>query len=330
MNLYGLDKTIDILCVGAGPAALGVLHAAKGAGLDAIAIDKGPVCSALCSHPTYMRWFSTFDKLELANFPLVTTEKNPTRQEYLKYCRTFVRYFDLKVVTYHKVTSVRKEGDLFEVIAKDLFDRGRNWKARHVVIATGFYDSPRPLGIPGEDLSKVSHRYTEAHWYADHDVLVVGAGSSAAEIALELWRNGTRVTVAMRGSHFDTKYWIEPDIENRISEGSIACFRNVDVTAIRPDDVVLRYNDGVEVTIANDFVLAMTGYEPDTSLIDSLGATIDRTCGKPVLSEHFETDVPGLYVAGTLCAGQESNIVFVENSREHGPAIVRHIESQQE
>ena len=328
MNLYGLDRTLDIVCVGAGPAALGTLHAAQQAGLTAAAIDKGPVCSALCSHPTYMRWFSTTDKLELAGFPLVTTEKNPTRQEYLKYCRAFVRYFDLKIVTYHEVTSVTRAGDGFEVTAKDLYGRVRIWKARNVVMATGFYDSPRPMGIPGEDLPKVSHRYTEAHWYADHDVMIIGAGSSAAEVALELWRNGARVTVAMRGARFETKYWIEPDIENRIKEGSIACYRNVTVAEIRPDDVLLRNGDGGDIAIANDFVLAMTGYEPDTSLIQAMGATIDTACGKPVLSEHFETGVPGLYVAGTLCAGQESNIVFVENSREHGPAIVRNIVSK--
>ena len=328
MNRYGTDKLLDIVCVGAGPAALGVLHAAKAAGLDAVAIDKGPVCSALCSHPTYMRWFSTADKLELAGFPLVTTEKNPTRQEYLKYCRTFVKYFDLKIAAYCEVTEVRRAAHGFDVVAKDLLGRAYTWQARHVVMATGFYDSPRPLGAPGADLPKVSHRYTEAHWYADHDVLVVGAGSSAAEIALELWRNGAHVTVAMRGGKFDTKYWIEPDIENRIAEGSIACYRNVEVAEIRPDDVVLRNGSGADIVVPNDFVLAMTGYEPDTALIASLGAAVDASCGKPVLNDRYETTVPGLYVAGTLCAGQESNVVFIENSRDHGPAIVRDIISK--
>jgi len=325
MNRYGLDKILDIVCVGAGPAALGVLHAAKESGLDAVAIDKGPVCSALASHPTYMRWFSTADKLELAGFPLTTMEKNPTRQEYLKYCRTFVKFFGLNIATYCEVTEVTKAAHGFDIAAKDLFGRVYTWRARNVVMATGFYDSPRPLGIPGEDLPKVSHRYTEAHWYSNHDVLVIGAGSSAAEIALELWRNGTRVTVAMRGNKFETKYWIEPDIENRISEGSIPCYRNATVTEIRPDDVILRNGSGKDVVIPNDFVLAMTGYEPDTSLIASMNATIDTSCGKPALDAHYETDMPGLYVAGTLCAGQESNIVFIENSRDHGPAIVRRI-----
>lgn len=325
MKSNGQEAVHDIVCVGAGPAALGVLHAAKLAGLDAIAIDKGPVCSALCSHPTYMRWFSTADKLELAGFPLVTTEKNPTRQEYLKYCRAFVRYFDLTIVTYREVTGVAIEDGLFTIRGRDWFGRQYEWRSRNVVMATGFYDSPRPLGVPGEDLPKVSHRYTESHWYFDQDVLIIGAGSSAAEVALELWRNGARVTVAMRGDRFDTKYWIEPDIENRIKEGSIRCYRNAEVTEIQPDEVALRYLNGGSLTVPNDFVLAMTGYEPDTSLIEGMGALIDQTCGKPVLDENFETTVPGLYVAGTLCAGQESNVVFIENSRDHGPAIVSHI-----
>ena len=234
----------DIIVVGAGPAALGVLHAAKEAGLHAFAIDKGPVCSALCSHPTYMRWFSTADKLELAGFPLLINEKSPTRQEYLKYCRAFVKYFDLTIETYREVTAIEKTGESFQLTGKDMFGREYQWRAHNVVMATGFYDSPRPIGVPGEDLPKVSHRYTESHWYSDHDVMVIGAGSSAAEIALELWRNGARVTVVMRGDRFSTKYWIEPDIENRIKEGSIACYRNAEPIEIRYDDVLVRTESG--------------------------------------------------------------------------------------
>ena len=328
MKTYGLDELLDIVVVGAGPSALGVLHAAREAGLSAVAVDKGPVCSALCSHPTYMRWFSTTDKLELAGFPLLTTEKNPTRQEYLNYCRAFAQYFDLQVVTYREVTGIAPSDDGFRVEAKDMFGRTYAWRTKNVVAATGFYDSPRALGIPGEDLPKVSHRFTETHWYADHDVLIIGAGSSAAEVALELWRGGTRVTVSLRSDSFHTKYWIEPDIENRIAEGSIACYRDSEVVEIRYDSVVLRTESGDEVEIANDFVLAMTGYEPDTSLLESAGVSVDRDCGKPSLTDDFETNVPGLYVAGTLCAGQESNVIFVENSREHGPRIVEHIRSR--
>jgi thioredoxin reductase (NADPH) len=328
MKLHGLHEKQDIVVIGAGPAALGVLHAAKLEGLRAVALDKGPVCSALCSHPTYMRWFSTTDKLELGGFPLVTVEKNPTRQEYLKYCRAFVQYFGLDIVTYHEVTGVNAVADGFVVAARDLYGRVREWTTSNVVFATGFYDSPRPLGIPGEDLPKVSHRFTEAHWYFDQDVIIIGSGSSAAEVALELWRNGVRVSVAMRSDRFHTKYWVEPDIENRIKEGSIACYRSAEVVEIRPDDVVIQPATGAAFTVPNDFVLAMTGYEPDTALVEGIGCAVDHSCGKPTLNADFETTVPGIYVAGTLCAGQESNVVFVENSREHGPAIVRSILSK--
>lgn len=325
MKNYGLDTLLDVLVVGAGPAGLAVLHAAQQEGLAAVALDKGPVASALCSHPTYMRWFSTADKLALGGFPLLSEEKNPTRREYLKYCRAFARYFGLRVNTYREVTAITPTDEGFAVHARDLFGRAQAWRARRVVVATGFYDSPRPLGVPGDDLPKVRHRYTEAHWYSDHEVLIVGAGSSAAEVALELFREEARVTVVMRSDRFHTKYWIEPDIENRIREGSIACYRNSELVAIEPDAVRVRDGAGAETSVPNDFVLALTGYAPDTALIEAAGAAIDHTCGKPVLSEALESTVPGLYVAGTLCAGQESNVVFVENSRDHGPLIVKDI-----
>ena len=325
MKNYGIGDPLDVLIIGAGPAALGALHDAKCRGLRAVAIDKGPVCGALLKHPTYMRWFSTSDKLELAGFPLLINEKNPTRREYLQYCRAFVRYFDLEIVTYREVVAIDKRGEFFDVTARDMFARDQVWQARNVVFATGFYDSPRPLDVPGGNLPKVTHRYSEAHFYADHDVMIVGAGSSAAEVALELFRAGTNVSIVMRSDRFHTKYWVEPDIENRIKEGSIGAYRKSEIVEIRMDDVVVRGEDGEEVVVPNDFVLAMTGYEPDTALLESTGAEVDRSNGKPVLTENHESTVPGIYVAGTLCAGCESNVVFVENSREHGPAIVGHI-----
>ncbi|MBI5093184.1 MAG: YpdA family putative bacillithiol disulfide reductase [Candidatus Hydrogenedentes bacterium] len=329
MKTVGLDEIQDIVVVGAGPAALCTLHAARQANLRAVAIDKGPVCGALVAHPTYMRWFSTSDKLELAGFPLLTNDTRPTRREYLQYCRAFITYFGLDVVTYREVTAVAQADDLFTVQARDMFGREYAWEARNAVVATGFYDSPRLLDVPGEDLPKVTHRYSEAHYYAGHDVLVIGAGSSAAEVALELWRRGAHVTVAMRSERFDTKYWIEPDIENRIAEGAITAYRNARVIEIRRDDAVLEDVRGHHFTVSCDFVLAMTGYRPDTSLIERAGATVDSQSGKPVLSDKFETTVPGLYVAGTLIAGVESNSVFIENSRNHGPTIVRDILSKQ-
>lgn len=325
MNRYGLGETLDLVVVGAGPAALCALWAAKRAELRACAIDKGPVCGALVAHPTYMRWFSTADKLELPGLPLLTDEKNPTRRDYLRYCRAYVRHHGLEIVTYREVTGVERDGEDFVVHTRDMFGREADWRARNVLLSTGFYDSPRMMNVPGEDLPKVSHRYSETHFYSGHDVLIIGAGSSAAEVALELWRDGARVTVVMRGDRFHTKYWIEPDIENRIKEGSIVCHRNAAVTEIMPDEVRVRTADGDVISIPNDFVLAMTGYEPDTGLLRRLGAAMEESSNKPVLNDAFETTVPGLYVAGTLCAGIDANVVFVENSREHGPAIVADI-----
>jgi len=325
MKIYSLSEDLDLVVIGSGPAGLAALHAAQEAGLNAIAIDKGPVCGALLAHPTYMRWFSTFDKLELAGFPMTVSEKNPTRREYLKYCRTFARYFGLRIVTYCAVTEIEPGKAGFTIVGQDRFGRTYTWTARTVIVATGFYDSPRMLGIPGEDLPHVSHYYREAHGYADHDVLVIGAGSSAAEAALELYREGARVTVAMREQAFQTKYWLEPDIENRIAEGSIACHRGVDVVEIRPDEAELEAHTGGRITVPAEFLLAMTGFEPDTTLIESASAVVDRETGKPELTEALETTVPGMYVAGTLCAGKEANAVFVENGREHGPRIVADI-----
>ncbi|MFO7974644.1 MAG: NAD(P)-binding domain-containing protein [Candidatus Hydrogenedentota bacterium] len=322
MKTYGIDEHLDLVVVGSGPAGLGALHAANRAGLNAVAIDKGPVCSALMAHPTYMRWFSTFDKLELGGFPMVVTEKNPTRREYLKYCQAFVRYFGLRIVTYCAVTAVKRSDAGFRVTGRDRFQRSYTWNAHHAIVATGFFDTPRLLGVPGEDLPHVSHYYREAHGYADHEVLVIGAGNSAAETAIELYREGARVTVAMREQSFQTKYWIEPDIENRIKEGSIICHRGVEVAEIRPDEVELRAHTGERISVPVECVLAMTGFEPDTTLIEAAGADVDKQTGKPRLTEALETTTPGLYVAGTLCAGKEANAVFVENGREHGGIII--------
>ena len=325
MKTYGLNEILDIVVIGVGPPALVALHDAQEAGLRAVGIDKGPVCGALVKHPTYMRWFSTADKLELAGYPLLVTEKNPTRREYLKYCRSFATHHGLEINTYREVTGVEKQGDLFTVTAKDPFGRSYEWRAHNVVAGTGFYDSPRPLNVPGEDLPHVSHEYTEPHYYAHHDILIVGGGSSAAEVALECWREGANVTVVMRSDKFHTKFWVEPDIENRIAEGSIVCFRSADVKEIRPDDVLIVNELAEEIVLPVDLVLAMTGYEPDTSLLKNMGAEVDERTNKPVLTEALESTLSGLYVMGTLIAGVESNVVFIENSRDHGAKIVEDI-----
>ncbi len=325
MKTYGLDEILDIVIVGVGPPALVALHDARQAGLRAVGIDKGPICSALVRHPTYMQWFSTSDRLELAGFPLLVSEKNPTRREYLKYCRAFATHHGLEINTYREVTAIEKTDDLFLVTARDPFGRPYAWRAHNVVAGTGYYDSPRPMNVPGEELPHVSHEYREPHHYAHHDVLVVGGGSSAAEAALECWREGANVTVVMRSETFHTKFWVEPDIENRIAEASIACYRNARVKEIRPDDAVIMDESGAEIVLPIDFVLAMTGYEPDTALLKNAGADVDERTNKPVLTEALESTVSGLYVMGTLIAGVESNVIFIENSRDHGAKIVENI-----
>ena len=325
MNTYGTEDIQDLIIIGVGPPALAALHEAQQAGLKAVGIDKGPVCGAIAKHPPYMRWFSTYDKLELCGVPFLIDEKSPTRREYLKYCRTFARQQKLKINTYREVTEIVKTNDGFQVHARDHFGRSYTWNTHNVAVGTGFYDSPRPLGVPGEELPHVSHVYSETHNYADHKVIVIGAGSSAAEIALELYRDHTDVTIVTRSETFHTKFWVEPDIENRIKEGSITCYRNAEVKSIHEDGLTIRDEDGNSVTLEADFILAMTGYTPDTRFLSTLGADIDESLNKPVLSEGLETTVPGLYVMGTLCAGVESNVVFIENSRDHGQKIVEDI-----
>jgi thioredoxin reductase (NADPH) len=322
MKLFGTEDIQDLVIVGVGPPALAALYEAQQAGLKAVGIDKGPVCGALVKHPPYMRWFSTYDKLELCGFPLLISEKNPTRREYLKYCRTFARENALQVNTYHTVFEVERDDDFFVVRAHDRFGRVNVWNTRNVAVGTGFYDSPHALNVPGEELPHVSHVYTETHNYADHKVVVIGGGSSAAEIALELYRDHTDVTMVLRGDSFNTKFWVEPDIENRIKEGSIACYRNAEVLSIEESGITIRDAAGETQSIKADFILAMTGYAPNTTLLSALGAAIDEALNKPILSEGLETTVPGLYVIGTLCAGVESNVVFIENSRDHGIKIV--------
>jgi thioredoxin reductase (NADPH) len=325
MKSFGLDDIQDLVIIGVGPPALVALLEAKRAGLSAVGIDKGPVCSALVKHPTYMKWFSTSDRLELAGFPLLTEDKSPTKREYLKYCRAFLKHHDLKVNTYRTVTAIRREHDVFVIDAHDPFGRPYTWRARNVAVGTGFYDNPRPLHVPGEHLPHVTHTYTEAHLYSFHHVVVIGGGSSAAEAALELWREGAHVTVVMRDERFHTKFWVEPDIENRIKEGSIVCHRYSRVIDIAPDHVTVITREGEVERVPADFVLAMTGYEPDTSLLKAAGAHVDENSNKPLLNDHLESTVPGLYVMGTLIAGVESNVVFIENSRDHGARIVGHI-----
>lgn len=326
-----MSESTDIVVVGAGPCGLAVGVAARRRGLSCTLIDRGPVVSALERFPIGMTWFSTPELLELGDVPFVTRGDKPTRDEALKYYRRIVRHFDLDVRQYEEVLDVarRPDGDGFDVRARHRSGDPTRYPASAVVVATGTFDTPNRLGVPGEDLPKVSHYFREPHRAFDQDLLVVGGSNSAVESALRCWRAGARVTVVHRGPAFrgSVKPWILPDIENRIADGEIDVFWEHEVERIEPRRVLLRANDsGPTAWLPNDFVLAMTGFRPDHEFLRRIGVPIDEASGAPAHDPvTMETGVPGLYVAGVIAAGRDGNRIFIENGRMHGDAIAAHV-----
>lgn len=329
-----MDQTqvnYDLIIIGAGPAGLAVANSAQERGLSALVIERGAVANAVARFPVNMRFFSTSNLIELGDVPLISQDEKPNRTEALNYYRRFVEVKRLNVELYRNVTEVMRNPDgTFTVDTLGRADDRKTWTARHVVLATGAYDNPCRLGVPGEDLPHVSHYYVEPHPYFRQKVLIVGGRHSAAEAALEIWRHGGHVTLSYRGHALNgLKYWVQPDIENRIREGSIRAIFNSTVTAIGQREVLLE-QDGQELAVPADFVLLMTGYEPDTQLLDRIGITYNPETRAPAMNvDTFESrDVPGLYLAGVICAGNISGAIFIENSRNHGERIVEHILSQ--
>ncbi len=321
------NDSFDIIVVGAGPAGLSVGVAAREAGLRCAIFDKGCVTQSIALYPTYGHFFSTPDRLELGNVPFLTQNDKPTRREALKYYRRIVQHFDLDVRQYHEVTSIRRDADGFRVGARGIH-RGTEAEhiARDIVIASGYAGSPNPLGIPGEDLSKVTHYYHEAHPYFDQDCVVVGAGNSAVEAALDIYRAGARVTLVHFMDHLDpgVKPWILPDITNRLKNGEIDVRWKARVVEVQPGSVLLRHEDSDETEeLANDFVLALTGYRANRSMLEALGVTFDEGTGIPGHDpDTMETDVPGVFIAGVMAAGDRPDKIFIETGRLHGPWIV--------
>lgn len=324
---------LDIAVIGAGPCGLAVGAAAKRAGLTASLFDKGSVVSSLMKYPVYMTFFSTAEKLEISGLPFVTTGDKPTRREALTYFRKVAEYFELDVRQYHEVRSVRRAAGAFEVEAKHI---GRSEPeivlARHVVYATGYFESPNLLGVPGENLPHVSHFFTEPHPYWRASVAIVGGSNSAVEAALELHRVGARCTIIHFLGDFDrnVKPWVVPDITNRVKDGSVAVCWNSRVVEITPAAVVIRSErNGATSTLPADFVLALTGYRADQRLLRDIGARVDEKTGVP---QHdpttMETNVPGVYIAGVLAAGLDANRIFIENGRMHGDLICTHIKAK--
>ena len=318
-------KQRDVLIVGAGPAGISVAIAAKRAGLSHVIVERGPVANSLFHFPVNMTFFSTSEKLEVHGVPFISHADKPTRAEALEYYRRLVQSNELDVDAYTTVERVDKRDDgAFAVVT----DRG-DYTARSVVLATGFYGLPRMLDVPGEELPKVRHYYDDPHLYINQKVLVVGAANSACDVALETWMKGAEVTMAIRGDRiYDrVKYWIKPNIDNRIAEGSIKAYFNTTVERIEPDHVWLATPED-RIRIANDFVLAMTGYRPDYDLLERCGVTFDDDEARTPRYDPGtleSCDVPGLYLAGVINAGLATSKLFIENTRHHGDAIVASI-----
>lgn len=310
----------DVVIIGAGPIGLACGIAAGRRGLDALILEKGALVNSLTGYPTNMEFFSTPDLLEIGDYPLPTTRYKPIREEAIDYYRRVAETEKLNVRLYERVVALEGEDDAYTVIT----DKAR-YDCRKVVIATGFFDVPNLMCIPGEDLPKVTHYYREPYAYTGQDVAVIGAKNSAAKAALDCFRHGARVTMIVRGPALSDsiKYWIKPDLENRIKEGSITALFNTSVEAIRPDSLVLKTPEGAR-EIPNDWVLALTGYQPDYSLLDRLGVSFaDDPSRTPICdTETFETERPGLYLAGTVGGGLNTSRWFIENARFHADHIM--------
>ncbi len=318
-----INNSYDVIIIGGGPIGLACGISCKQAGLSYRIIEKGALVHSLYRYPLNMTFFSTADRLEIGNVPFVSHNPKPTRSEALEYYRRVAMHWNLHIGLYEHVDSI--SGIKNQFIIKT--SKG-SYQAKHIILSTGFYDIPNRMNIPGEELAKVHHYYTEAHPYFGQKIIVVGAANSAVDVAMETWRKGADVTMIIRdqGIRESVKYWVKPDIENRIKEGSIRVFYYASLKAIRHGEVDIDQN-GVITTIENDFVLAMTGYLPDFDFLKSMGIDIgDDEYKTPVHNpETMMTNVEGIYLAGVICGGLKTNKWFIENSREHADQIVNHI-----
>jgi thioredoxin reductase (NADPH) len=321
------NEIFDLLVVGSGPTGLSCAIEAQKAGLRAVVVDKGCICNSLFHYPAHMTFFTTPELLEIGGIPFPCSNTKPTRDEALHYYRHVAVYYKLDVRQYLRVERVTGADGAFTVHTLDRFTRPGEIHARKLAIATGYYDLPNYLHIPGESLSKVYHYYFDPHPYSGMDVVVIGGKNSAAIAALELWRGGARVTLVHRGAemHQHVKYWIKPDLENRIKAGQIKAHFSSRVVEIKPDTVVIETPQGRE-TLKNDFVFAMTGYHPDFDFLGSLGVRFEGKDRLPVCNqETLQSNVPGIYLAGVILGGTLTNEIFIENGRCHGCIIAKAI-----
>ena len=301
---------------------------AQRAGFSVVLVDKGCLCNSLFHYPAHMTFFTTPELLEIGGMPFYSPNQKPTRSEALEYYRKVAEHYQLDVRQYHLVSRVSGTDGDFTVHTTDRFGRAVDLPARKLIVSTGYYDLPNYLNIPGEELNKVQHYYNEPHPYFGLNVLVIGGKNSAAIAALDLWRHGAHVTLVHRGPemHTHVKYWILPDVKNRIKNGEITAYFNTTVERITEDTVLLRTPEG-EREIKNDFVFALTGYHPDFAFIERLGVELNPENDRcPMVNDAtLESNVPGIYLAGVIVAGERTNEIFIENGRFHGELIARNL-----
>ncbi len=323
-----MENVLDVLVVGAGPTGLACAIESVREKLNTLVLEKGCLVNSLFNYPPGMTFFTTRERLEIGDVPFSSVNVKPTRAEALEYYRLVSDLFHLPIRYQERVLDIRKDATGFEVQTQSSAGIRNSYKCQKVIVATGYYDIPNMMGIPGETLPKVSHYYGEAHSSYQRKVAVVGGANSAAIAALDLFRHGAEVTLVHREPELSRhiKYWIRPDIENRIKEGSIRAFLGGALKEIVEDSILVETSRGDIVRVENDFVYALTGYHPDFDLLERAGVAVDAKTSRPQCnSKTLESNVPGLYLAGVLISGRHTNEIFIENGRFHGKQIISHI-----
>ena len=322
-----MTESFDALVVGAGPTGLACGIELQQRGVKTVLVEKGCVVNSIYHYPTNMTFFTTPELLEIGNIPMTSLNEKPNRAEALKYYRRVADHYQLNIRQYERVDRIAGADNAFQVFSTDRLGCPHTYRIRKIVLATGYYDVPNKLNVPGEDLEKVLHYYKEPHPYYNHDVAVIGAKNSAAIAALELWWTGARVTLIHRGAAISdrVKYWIRPNIDNRIKNGEIRAYFNSHVVEILPDSIRVATPNG-EVSLKNDFVFALIGYRPDLEFLNSTGITLEPDTQRPRTNpETLESECPGVYLAGVIVAGMHTNEIFIENGRYHGRQIAESI-----
>ena len=321
--------TYDIICIGAGPTGLACAIEAKRAGMKPLVIDKGCLCNSIFHYPVNMVFFTTPELLEIGDLPLVSAAEKPVRTEALKYYRKAAEHFQLDLRLYERVLRVDGHDGNFTVVTQTEKGTEARYTGKKISVATGYYDLPNIMSIPGEDLPHVSHYYTEPYEFWNQDVVVIGGKNSAAEAALDLYRNGARVTLVHRKAELGStiKYWVRPDIENRVKAGQVKALFDTHVTAITSDEVVVQNGAG-EKRLPAKQVFALTGYHPDFTFIESLGVHLDAETRKPALDPNtLESNIPGIHLAGVVIGGRHTSEIFIENGRFHGKQIIESLKA---